>query len=238
MDRPNLSHFDGNSIDGLQFCAQAYELFEAIRRAEDGRSRLRMRASPIEKKLVEELLPICRYVQAKYRLGRYIAVKWIDGNQQFDAEFNQAGARVDLGYEPAAGHLEVTCAMHQNDYLARELIEKGKPVFGVEGLRREKGTKKIESEPVVHANNDFIDTFCALVLAQIAKKAGIAYPADTTLVVKCLLNSAYMPAEWGMLMDKVGAGLPEHSFREIFLFDANSDYACSFYGKPAEAAAS
>jgi hypothetical protein len=130
MDGPNLAHISGESIDGLKFCAMVYDLFEAIRVSDGGPSRLRMRAGSVEKKLVEELLPICRYVQAKYRLGRYIAVKWIDGNQQFDAEINQWGARVDLGYEPAAGHLEITCVMHQNDYLVRELINKGEPVFG------------------------------------------------------------------------------------------------------------
>ena len=231
MDGLNLSHIDGNSIDGLQFCAQVYEVFEKIRTSENGPSRLRMRAGPVEKKLVEELLPICRYVQAKYRPGRYMVVKWVDGNQQYDAEINQWGRRVDLDIEPAARHLEVTCAMHQNDYLVRELIDKGEPVFGVEGVRREKGTKKVESEPVVHTNNDFVDSFCALVLAQITKKAGIAYPADTTLLVKCLPNSLYMPDEWKLLMDKVQAALPSHKFQEIFLFDANSDHVCSFYGK-------
>ena len=59
MDGPNLSHIDGNSIDGLQ----VYVVFETIRKVENGPSRLRMRAGPVEKKLVEELLPICRYVQ-------------------------------------------------------------------------------------------------------------------------------------------------------------------------------
>jgi hypothetical protein len=106
----------------------------------------------------------------------------------------------------------------------------------VEGVRREKGTKKVESEPVVHTNNDFTDSFCALVLAQITKKVGIAYPADTTLV--CLLNTLYLPDEWNLLMDMVRAGLPHHNFQEMFLFDANSDHACSFYGQVAGEAAS
>lgn len=61
-----LSQFDGELIDGLQFCAMTYALFEQIRSTESGPSRLRMRATKVEKKLIEELLPICKYVQAKY----------------------------------------------------------------------------------------------------------------------------------------------------------------------------
>lgn len=238
MEDPNLSHISGKLIDGLQFCAQVYDLFEAVRTTDKGQSRLRMRDSPAIKKLVEELLPICKYVQTKYRLGRYISVKWVEGNQQFDAEISQRGARVDHGDEPAAGHLEVTSVMHQNDYLLRELIDKGEAAFGVEGVRRDKRTREIKSKPVVHTNNEFIDAFCPLVLGQITKKAGIAYPAETTLVARCLLGTLYVPEEWNLLMDKVRVGLPDHNFREIFLFDPISDHVCSFYRKVAGDAAS
>lgn len=62
MSISSLSQFDGELIDGLQFCAMTYALFEQIRNSENGRSRLRMRKSKVEKKLIEELLPICKYV--------------------------------------------------------------------------------------------------------------------------------------------------------------------------------
>jgi hypothetical protein len=76
-----LDEFDGKLLDGLEFCSKVYALFESIRHADDGPSRLRMRPSRLEKKLLEELLPICKYVQASYRLGRYISVCWVDGSQ-------------------------------------------------------------------------------------------------------------------------------------------------------------
>jgi hypothetical protein len=196
-----------------------------------------MRDSPAIKKLVEELLPICKDVQTKYRPGRYISVKWVDGNQRFDAEISQRGARVDHGDEPAAGHLEVTGVMHQNDYLLRELIDKGEAAFGVEGVHRDEKTREIKSEPVVHTNNEFIDAFCPLVLGQITREADIAYPKETTLVVRCLLGTLYMPEEWNLLMNKVRIG-PDHDFREIFLFDPISEHVCSFYRKIAGGAAS
>ncbi|MFH0934926.1 MAG: hypothetical protein V1879_06940, partial [Pseudomonadota bacterium] len=88
-----LAQFDGHLIDGLQFCSMAYELFESIRNTPEGLTRLRRRARP-EKKLLEEILPICKYVQTSYRPGRYISVRWINGSQQYDAELVQRGAYV------------------------------------------------------------------------------------------------------------------------------------------------
>jgi hypothetical protein len=81
MASASFSQIDGILLDGLNFCGKVYELFESIRHTEDGRSRLRMRTSEVEKKLVEELLPICKYLQTKYRSGRYISVKWVNGSQ-------------------------------------------------------------------------------------------------------------------------------------------------------------
>jgi hypothetical protein len=230
MDSSGLSQIDGNLIDGLQFCAHVYKLFENIRATEDGRSRLRMRASDVEKKLVEELLPICKYVQTKYRAGRYLSVKWVDGNQRFDAEVRQSGGHIDLGHYPSDAYLEVTCVMHPNDYLSRELLDSGGVAFGIEGIRRVKKTREIRSQPIVRNNMDFIDAYCPLVLGQITKKAGIDYPAQTTLIVQCSLNRLYTSDEWGALVVKVRDGLPEHKFREIFMFDVVSEYDCSFYG--------
>ena len=138
-DQSHASQLDSNLLDGLDFCSKVYRLFESIRATEGGRSRLRMRASDVEKKLIEELLPICKYVQTEYRAGRCISMKWVNGNQQFDAEICESGGHVDVGHHPASAHLEVTCVMHPNDYLNRELLNDGGVAFGVEGIRRVKG---------------------------------------------------------------------------------------------------
>lgn len=175
MTPSTFSELDGELLDGLQFCSKVYALFEQVRQAEGGPSRLRMRASDLEKKLLEELLPICKYVQATYRAGRYIAVRWINGSQVFDAEVRQTGAYVDKGYFPEAAHLEVTCVMHPNDYLSRELLDDGGVAFGLDGIRRLK-TREIVSEPVVYTNAEFVQSYGTMVLNQIGKKASISYP--------------------------------------------------------------
>ena len=224
---PLLSRLDGVLHDGLQFCSMVYALFEEVRRTEDGKIRLRMRASSLEKHLIEELLPICKYIQFKYRVGRYISIKWVHGSQSFDAEFQQTGAYVEQGYSLSAGYLEVTCVMHPNEYLSRELLTKSGVTYGLNGIKRLK-TGEITSEPVGYTNSEFVHEYAKLVLQQLTKKSKISYPKDTTLIVQCWLNiQPYTPQEWEMLVTEVRRGLPEHQFWEIFMFDADLEYSCT-----------
>jgi hypothetical protein len=230
MDSNPLSMFDGHLLDGLQFCSKVYEVFEEIREQEDGPSRFRMRPSPLEKKLLEELLPICKYVQASYRIGRYMSVRWVDGNQTYDAELFQRGAYVSKYYYPSKSFLEVTCTMHPNEYLARERLEKEGGCFGVNGLRRLKNGE-IESIPVGFSNDEHIEPYCNIVLKQIAKKSEKPYPENTTLIIQCTMNTVYMKDEWDMFIHLVKDGLPANSFDEIYLYDDIRQYSYSIYPK-------
>lgn len=228
MSTTALAEFNGNLMDGLEFCSRVYVLYESIRNAADGPSRLRLRPSRLEKKLLEELLPICKYVQASYRPGRYISVRWLDGNQKYDAEVVQCGAYVSRNYYPAESYLEVTCTMHPNEYLSRELLEKKGTAFGLDGIQRLK-SREIESIPIVYSNKEVIDSYSVLLLKQIAKKAKIQYPKNTTLIIQCTLNTVYMPDEWDALIALVKASLPEAPFREIYLYDPVGQYSHSLY---------
>ena len=225
-----LQQFDGNLLDGLEFCSKVYALFEAIRGSENGPTRLRMRPSQVEKRLLEELLPICRYIQASYRPGRYISIRWINGNQQYDAELVQRGAYVSESYYPAASHIEVTCVMHPNEYLSRELLETKGGGFGLEGIRRLKNGE-IESIPVSYKNIDFVKTYSKILLERISKKTKIPYPESTTLIIQCTLNMPYMPYEWEALMAIIQEELPQQHFREIYVYDTIGQYSKSFYPK-------
>jgi hypothetical protein len=228
MPTAALAQFDGNLLDGLEFCSRVYTLYESIRDAPDGPSRMRMRPSRLEKKLLEELLPICKYVQASYRPGRYISVRWADGNQQYDAEVQQRGAYVGKNYYPATGYLEVTCVMHPKEYLSRELLEKEGSAFGLEGIRRLKGGK-IESVPVGYTNKDFVDSYSKLLLKQVSKKTTIPYPPNTTLIIQCTLNFPYMEDEWNLLISQVRTTLSESPFREIYLYDTVCQHSHCVY---------
>jgi len=223
-----LSTFDDQLLDGLHFCKKAYDLFEDIRSDGSGKSNLRMRATDVEKKLLEEILPICKYIQAKYRTGRYITVRWKAGNQQYDAELHQVGAYVDEGYFPGHAFLEVTCAMHPNDYLSRELLDKQGFAFGAEGIKRLKD-RKVESTPVVYSNQDFVERFALQILNRINDKAAKPYPENTSLIVSCSLDILYTPDDWALLREQLVNAKPAHSFKEIFVYDTTCEYTFSLW---------
>lgn len=223
-----LADFDNKPMDGLEFCSKVYALYESIRNAPDGVSRMRMRPTSLEKKLLEELLPICKYVQASYRPGRYISVRWVHGNQAYDAEVRQRGAYVGQNFYPKTGFLEVTCVMHPNEHLSRHVLEQQVTSFGLEGLFKQKGGR-IESVPVVQKNQEFVDSYTLLLLEQVFKKAVISYPENTTLIVQCSLNFPYMPNEWDLLMSRVQARLSETPFSEIYLYSTVGEYSSSIY---------
>jgi hypothetical protein len=223
-----LDRFDDQLIDGLQFCSLAYELFEQVRAEADGASRIRMRATDVEKKLLEEILPICKYVQAKYRTGRYISVRWKSGNQQHDAELSQVGAFIDEGYYPSQSYLEVTCAAHLNDYLSRELLDKQGFAFGADGLKRLKD-RSIESVPIVHTNQDFVERFSERLLDRIHDKAKKPYPENTSLIVSCSLDTPYTPDDWDHLRKLVEQSRSAHQFKEIYVYDITCEYSFSLW---------
>jgi len=218
METAVLAEFDGKLLDGLEFCSKVYKLYESIRSTTAGPSRFRMRPTSLEKKLLEELLPICKYVQASYGPGRYMSVRWIDGNQQYDAELLQRGAYISENCYPANAYLEVTCTMHPNEYLSRELLEKKGSAFGLEGIRRLKNGD-IESVPKGYTNREFVESYAELVKDRMSSKGAKPYPKDTTLIVQCTLNMPYMPDEWTDLMTRVHPTLSGMPFREIYFYD-------------------
>lgn len=217
-----LEQLNGQMIDGLEFCSRVYSIFEQIRKSPNGIEQLRMRTSAVEKKLLEELMPICNYIQATYRAGRYISVCWVDGSQQFDAKMVQVGAYVESYDLPESGFIEVTCVMHPNEYLSRELINTKGLAFGLDGIQRLK-SREIESIPISYTNREFIPKFSSLVIKQLEKKNAINYPPETVLIVQCSLNNIYFSNEWEALIMEIRSHKMAHQFKEIFLFDAVSN---------------
>jgi hypothetical protein len=221
---PELDQFNGKLIDGLRFCSKVYKLFESIRRSAGGISRMRRRPTRLEKKLLEELLPICRYVQASYRIGRYMSIRWVDGNQQYDAEVHQRGAYVSKHYYPAKAHLEVTCVMHPNEYLVRELLDTKGHAFSLDGVRRLKN-REIESTPRAYSNREFVEQYAELATKRLIAKSEKPYPPNTTLIVECTLNLPYTEDEWADLMVRIGPSVSASPFPEIYLYDTLSQHS-------------
>jgi hypothetical protein len=114
----DISTFDGQLLDGLDFCRKVYDLFDQVRIETDGIAKLRLRPTKKEKRLIEELIPITHYVRARYHEGRQIKVRWFSGSQPYDAILWSSGGLVEHRIVPRKVLLEVTTSVHQNEHLA------------------------------------------------------------------------------------------------------------------------
>lgn len=225
---------DGVWLDGLEFCSRVYATHERLMLEPDSTTRLRTRPTDFEKKLLEELLPLCRYIQTVYGPGRHLSVRWRSGDQSYDAEYLQRGKLVDKRKLPPSGYIEITGAMHSNEHLLRERLESHGHAFSVDGLSvsgtKRKGNRTVDSK--VLGGNDASATaaMAELICQSIERKAG-RYPDHTTLIVECTLNTQYGDDNWQDLIEIVRQGLQEHSFDGVFLCSVSLDLVAQL-GRP------
>lgn len=217
--RSDLSTFDNRLLDGLNFCRKVYSLFDQIRKGANGITKLRLLETTTEKRLVEELIPIARYVQARYHEVRRIKVRWLSGSQSYDAILLSSGARVEHGLSPRRVFLEVTTSIHQNEHLVRQLVNEGEGSFGVKGVWRDKKTRKIISEPHVHHENELATDLADQIVDRLKSKSGKNYSPETVLVINCVTNSIILDPEWSAAIERVRKAKLHSAFQEVFLID-------------------
>ncbi|MDO8745249.1 MAG: hypothetical protein Q7J76_09105 [Candidatus Brocadiaceae bacterium] len=217
-------------MNGLDFCKKAYGLFEETRRSPNGIERLRLIKGRPEKKVIEELLPIARYIQARYSHCRQIKVRWIDGKQNYDARLLFAGILVEKRLAPKRQYVEVTTAVHENDHISRRLMNEQGHTFGVKGVQKDPHTGKYVSLPHVYTNYEAQEDLAQKILERIKAKNKKEYPRRTTLIIQCFLDTLFWENEWEYAIKMVKSSGVEHRFHEIFLFDANHHYSATLYG--------
>ena len=225
-----LDDFDNHLMNGFEFCKKAYSLFEEVRRSPNGVERLCLRKGKLEKKLIEELLPIARYIQARYNHGRQLKVRWKDGTQNYDARLLSSGSLVDVDQVPKSQYVEVTTAVHENDHIARAIFNKTGRSFGVKGIKKDPQTGEYKSQPYVYTNNESSEDLADKILERITAKTKIKYPSNTSLVIQCFLDTLFLEDEWEYAIEKVKGRSVQHRFREIFVFDSNHHYAATLHG--------
>ena len=223
-----LLKFDSQELDGLELCRNVYSLFEEIRTTREGVSSMRLRLTAFHKKLIEELKPICIYVQRKYQAGRQLNISWYAGNQQYDAIMRGYGFLVEQGLYKEEQYLEVASAMHPNDYLAREKLEKDGFRYGYDTLKRNKD-RSIESIPVATSGNEHVEPMIESTSEIIQKKLAINYPSNTSLIVQVFSNNIYHPWELQYFVENIRERFNDFSFEEIFLCSSSQDYYESIY---------
>jgi hypothetical protein len=229
----DLATFDGRLLDGLNFCRRVYALFDQTRAGADGIANLRLRPTKLEKRLIEELIPLARYVQARYREGRRIKVRWFSGSQPYDAILLSSGAFVEKGYAPRKIVAEVTTSVHTSEYLVRELLHEQGHAFGVKGISRDRKTRAIISTPYVNTNDERQADLAARIIDRIKNKSKKGYTPDTVLIVYCVLDGVTFEDEWDEAIKRVTQADAHHAFKEVFLIDTGSDsFSATLYGDP------
>jgi hypothetical protein len=228
--RLDLSTFDGQLLDGLDFCRKAYDLFDQVQRGADGIKKLRLRPTMTEKRLVEELIPIARYVQARYREGRRIKVRWLSGSQPYDAVLWSSGGLVEHRMAPRKLFVEVTTSVHQNEHLARRLLHERGGSFGVKGISRDKKTGQIISKPHVHTKDELQADLADQIVERIKSKSAKDYPSATVLIVNCFANGLILDTEWKDAVERVTKAQTHEAFREVFLLETTMSHSATLYG--------
>ena len=230
----DLSAIDGQLLDGLDFCREVYGLFDRITREPDGKSRRRLQSKTDErltdKRLVEELLPLACYIQARYHAGRRIKVRWASGSQAYDAILWSNGSCVERDNALKELNVEITTAVHPNDYLVRERVQKSGGSFGPKGIRRERKTGNIVSKPYVQDGFESAKDMAALIIARVNDKSRKC-STETALVVNCVPPCGWMDEnEWKNVIEQVRLAKLNIPFREVFLVDRFMSYTATLHG--------
>ena len=224
-----LESIDGQLLDGLEFCARTYAVFDVIRRAPRGVEELRLLTTPRAKKMLEELLPLAAYVQARYGVGSRLLIRWPGGNRPYDASLSVSGLDVEYRGVPKRQFLEVTTACHRNDYLVREHLHKTGGAFAPRSTARVPKTRGTVSTPSVHSYRENEREFIAQVGEAIKAKASKSYPPSTVLLVRLVVHLPILDDEWSFIVNELRNLQISVPFREVVLLEPISERLTSLY---------
>jgi hypothetical protein len=228
--RLDLSAFDAKLLNGFVFCRKVYDLFDQVRNETDGVANLRLRPTKVEKRLIEELIPIARYVQARYREGRRIKVRWYSGSQPYDAIIWSTGAQVERQTYLRKLFIEVTTSVHRNEHLARRLLHERGGSFGVKSIARDKNSGDIISRPCVYDGSEVATDLAVQILERLESKASKNYSPTTVLIVNCIPNTLILDSDWNDTIALVTKGQAHLGFHEVFLLDTIGCHSTTLYG--------
>lgn len=234
MSIKGLENLDGIPLDGLEFCARAYAVFDAIRNAPGGVSELRLRSTTCAKRLMEEILPIAFYTQSLHGPAMRLTVTWHGGNQNYDAFIQCGGIKPTHGGVRKRYYLEVTTSGHPNDYLVRENLDRTGGSFGPRETKRDPKTKKIVSVPSVYSYGECESEVVKFVEKEIGKKRRTRnkpYPPNTILLVQCTIFSIVEDGEWGAIVNQLN-GRNYSPFKEVYLLEPNGRRLSRIHNSP------
>src|SRR5208282_844246 len=172
----DLSALDDKLLDGLRFCMRVYDLFDRVQSEPDGLRKIRLLSSKREKRLLEELLPIAQYIQARYHSDNRMKIRWLGGSQGYDAIIWTPLMMVRKEGMPRKITLEVTTSRHQFSHIARKQLHETGGSFGPKGIQIDKKTRTLVSKPYVFTNGEHISDLASQIIGRLSAKAEKDYP--------------------------------------------------------------
>src|SRR5579885_3033179 len=226
----DLSGLDDKLIDGLRFCIKVYDLFDQIRSEPDGLAKMRLQSSKREKRLIEELLPLAQYIQARYHASNRLKIRWLSGSQPFDAIIWTPLPMVRKGGVPRKMTLEVTTSRHENTHLVRKQLHETGVSFGPKAIQIDRKTRMPISRPYVYTNDEHISDLTSQIVGRLSAKAQKDYPANTVLIINCETDGLILPEEWRSAIQRIENLNLHKSFREVFLVSPRGNHSATLWG--------
>lgn len=203
-------------MDGMEFVQLTYDCLNHARAHHDA---FLLRRGPI-KKLIDEALPTAQYILNCYSPIRQFDILWRNNDQDGDAVLINRGILVEENAIPKRTILEITLALHQNDYLRREHNAQGEVAYSALTTSRD-STGEIVSTPYVYTNSEHQETMAKLVIARIQAKSKKAYANNTELLVAAFPDSFFIGEEWTIFIDLIREKLVKLNFANLFISDIN-----------------
>jgi hypothetical protein len=219
MPIDGLESIDGHILPGLEFCARVYSAFDAVRERPGGVEELRMLRTIRAKKIIEELLPLAALIQGRHGPGLRTRVKWLGGSQSYDAILHCSGSNTIHAGVPKRQYVEITTAVHGNDYLTREHLNQKGFAFAPRSTSRDPKTHGVKSEPSVYGHLGPQDELVAQIVASIRRKADKRYPRPTLLLIRCIVHLPMLEDEWAYVVKRTRELEGVHKFRELVLLE-------------------
>jgi len=210
-DRPivksatRLSDFDNIKFTVEQFIDKVEEELNEMKHHQDYGTLARERGrNRTIKKFIEELLPLQKYLV--FRLNNGIlaeTIRWKNGSQQGDAILNESEI------------IEITVAEHENEWIVRERMNRGKPTFSADGTSKENGITS--SIPVVKSPQDRIHVHTDMIINAIKKKIEKPYTIDS-LVIFLNQDGLLMEDEFKAIIDNVRSFESLKAINNLFIW--------------------
>jgi hypothetical protein len=170
------------------FVERVNGLFDKIREENPDYKNIRLRKGEI-KELIEELLPLKDFIKEVEKEKGPISITYHGKDSVLDATLEIENDKKQLF------GVQVTIATEDKEYLRRQALVEGAPVF-IGEIHRDKKTGEIISTPRVRCGDEHIEENAQIIELAINRKKQFRYGTDCILLVNVEEYGLILDDEW------------------------------------------